>query len=171
MWMWLHQRDRDIKYCLLPCCSLLIRFSTKSAHPSNYLSTCRPLYIATPLYCYSLQGTQTWHADLCPLKTFQAKLFLPIVFRVIECHCFYGTHHCIVRKEDNGHLFLSGLITPTIASKKTKGTSPTETSIKHHWTLRQSISRTLGLIYNHTLRVSSKISKTQRGLTWIFVKL
>ena len=80
-----------------PCCSSLIRFSPVSAHPSNYLSTCRPLSIATLLYCYSLQAGQTWHADLWPLETFHAKRktatpFLPVVLGVIDRHCFPLRH-------------------------------------------------------------------------------
>lgn len=59
------------QHCLLPCCSSLIRPSSLSTHPSNYLSTCLPVSIATLLYCYSLQAAQTWLADLWPLDTFQ----------------------------------------------------------------------------------------------------
>ncbi len=106
-----------IQYCLLPCCSLLIRFSSVPAHPSNYLSTCLPLSIGTLLYCYSLQAGQTWLADLWPLETFWAKRkpwpFLPVALGVIECHCFNATCHYIIWKEDNGSMLLPSFIAST----------------------------------------------------------
>lgn len=119
MCMWIHQRDEDmvLEHCLLPCCSLLIRFSSVSTHPSNCLSTCLPLSITTLLYCYTLQAGQTWLADLWPLETFQAKRklwpFLPVALRVIECHCFNATCHYIIWKEHDGILLLPSFIVST----------------------------------------------------------